>query len=126
MIYSTKPVEVNTLVTTSQAAPKLQLSAPYPPRTASLGGVPTVHTDIPITAVFLVLFVLGAIADMAIFQLNRRRGHKFIMSAMMFGFCFARTITCIMRIVCTYLSELLFPFVYCLLNIDLCRGGWHE
>lgn len=36
---------------------------------------------------------------MVIFQLNQRRGHKFIMSGMMFGFCMARTVTCIMRIV---------------------------
>lgn len=36
---------------------------------------------------------------MVIFQLNQRRGHKFIMSGMMFGFCMARTVSCIMRIV---------------------------
>ena len=36
---------------------------------------------------------------MTIFQSNRRRGHKFIMSGMMFGFCAARTTTCVLRIV---------------------------
>lgn len=36
---------------------------------------------------------------MTIFQMNRRRGHKFIMSGMMFGFCMARITTCVMRIV---------------------------
>lgn len=72
---------------------------PYPPKTAGLGGTPTVHTDVPITAIFLVLFLCGAVAHMTIFQLNMRRGHKFIMSGMMFGFCMARIVTCIMRIV---------------------------
>lgn len=72
--------------------------APYPPTTASLGGVPTVGIDVPVTAVFLFLFILGAIGHMTIFQLNKRRGHKFIMSGMMFGFCMARITTCVMRI----------------------------
>ena len=72
---------------------------PYPPTTAALGGVPTVGVDVPITAVFLFFFILGAIGHMTIFRLNMRRGHKFIMSGMMFGFCMARIVTCIMRIV---------------------------
>ena len=36
---------------------------------------------------------------MTILQVNRRRGHKFVFSGMLFGFCMARTVTCIMRIV---------------------------
>ncbi|KAL8882285.1 MAG: hypothetical protein Q9192_007609, partial [Flavoplaca navasiana] len=85
---------------TSGTAPaQMPQHAPYPPKTAGLGGVPTVHTDIPITAIFLVLFICGAVAHMTIFQLNMKRGHKFIMSGMMFGFCMARIVTCIMRIV---------------------------
>ena len=56
-------------------------------------------TDVPISAVFLFLFICGAVSHMTIFQLNLRRGHKFIMSAMLFGFCMARIVTCIMRIV---------------------------
>ncbi|KAI4241966.1 MAG: hypothetical protein L6R42_011143, partial [Xanthoria sp. 1 TBL-2021] len=73
--------------------------APYPPKTAGLGGIPTVHTDVPVTVIFLLLFICAAVAHMTIFQLNMRRGHKFIMSGMMFGFCMARITTCIMRIV---------------------------
>ncbi|KAI4113636.1 MAG: hypothetical protein LQ338_008144 [Usnochroma carphineum] len=73
--------------------------APYAPKTASLGGFPTVHTDVPITAVFLFLFICGAVAHMTIYQLNKKRGHKFIMSALLFGFCMARITTCVMRIV---------------------------
>ena len=72
---------------------------PYAPTTAGLGGLATVDLDVPITAVFLFLFLLGGIAHMTIFQLNRRRGHKFLMSGAMFGFCMARIVTCIMRIV---------------------------
>lgn len=77
----------------------MPLHAPYPPTTASLGGVPTTKLDVPITAVFLVLFIIGAVSHMTILQLNLRRGHKFIMSGMMFGFCMARITTCVMRIV---------------------------
>lgn len=76
-----------------------QQHAPYPPKNAALGLTPTVGVDVPITAVFLFLFILGAISHMTIFQLNMRRGHKFIMSGMMFGFCMARITTCVMRIV---------------------------
>lgn len=36
---------------------------------------------------------------MYIFQKNRKRGHKFLISAILFGFCMARVVTCIMRIV---------------------------
>jgi hypothetical protein len=36
---------------------------------------------------------------MYLFQKNRKRGHKFLISAILFGFCMARVVTCIMRIV---------------------------
>lgn len=79
----------------------MPLHAPYPPTTAGLGGIPTNKVDVPIISIFLVLFMLGAIAHMTILQLNLRRGHKFIMSGMIFGFCMARITTCVMRIVWT-------------------------
>ncbi|KAI9794354.1 MAG: hypothetical protein M1816_005423 [Peltula sp. TS41687] len=72
--------------------------APYAPTTASLGGLPNILTDIPITTIFLFLFLLGAITHMTIFQLNKRRGHKFLLSGMLFGFCMARQATCALRI----------------------------
>ncbi|KAK4941779.1 hypothetical protein LTR10_018383 [Elasticomyces elasticus] len=72
---------------------------PYPPQTAAIGGQPTVGVDVPITSVFLFLFLCGAVGNMTIFQLNRRRGHKFLFSGMLFGFCMARIVTMIMRIV---------------------------
>lgn len=36
---------------------------------------------------------------MTVLQTNRKRGHKFIMSGAMFGFCMARSLACILRIV---------------------------
>ncbi|KAF2097805.1 hypothetical protein NA57DRAFT_66391 [Rhizodiscina lignyota] len=71
---------------------------PYPPQTASLGGIPNVKVDVPITSVFLLLFILGAIAHMAIFQMNRKQAHKFFLSLVMFVFCMCRIVTMALRI----------------------------
>ena len=75
------------------------MGPPYLPKTASIGGVPTKSVDVPICAVFLFLFMVGAAGNMTILQLNRRKGHKFLMSGLLFGFCMARIVTQIMRIV---------------------------
>jgi hypothetical protein len=75
------------------------MHAPYPPRFAAVGGRPTIDVDVPITAVFLFLFICGAVGHMTILQLNLRKKHKFIMSGLTFGFCMARIVTMIMRIV---------------------------
>jgi hypothetical protein len=77
----------------------MPLKAPYPSNTAAVGGRPTVSVDVPITSVFLFLYILAAIGHMTILQINLRRGHKFLMSGLLFGFCMARIVTCIMRIV---------------------------
>lgn len=77
----------------------LPRSGPYPPTTASLGGLPTVGVDVPLCAVFLVLYIIGAVSHMTILQVNLRRGHKFIISGMLFGFCMSRLVTMILRIV---------------------------
>ena len=77
----------------------MPLHAPYPPRTASIGGVPTVSVDVPVLSVCLFFYITGAVCNMTILQLNLRKGHKFLMSGLMFGFCMARTLACIMRIV---------------------------
>jgi hypothetical protein len=76
-------------------------SGPFLPTTAGLGGQPNKSLDDPITAVYLVLFLIGAITHMAILQLNQRKSpkHKFLMSGMIFGFCMARVVSCTMRIV---------------------------
>ena len=75
------------------------LHAPYPAKTAALGGLPTVGVDVPICSVFLVLFIIGAVAHMTILQTNQRRGHRFLISGMIFGFCMSRIVTMVMRIV---------------------------
>ncbi|KAL4888326.1 hypothetical protein BDV59DRAFT_188826 [Aspergillus ambiguus] len=67
--------------------------------TATLGGVPAVIPDIPICAVFLALYAGFAATNMTIFRVNLRRGHKFILSALLFGFCMARITTLVLRIV---------------------------
>jgi hypothetical protein len=64
-----------------------------------MGGLPTVSVDVPISAVLLFLFACGAATHMTIFQINRRRGHKFVFSALTFGFCMARITALTMRIV---------------------------
>jgi hypothetical protein len=62
------------------------------------GGRPTIHTDVPIAAVFILLYVIAAASHMTRFQINRRRGHKFIPSVLLFGFCMSRIVTCSLRI----------------------------
>jgi hypothetical protein len=51
----------------------------------SLGGMPAILPDLPISAVFLIMFMAGAASHMAIFKLNRKKGHKFFLSMMVFG-----------------------------------------
>ena len=72
---------------------------PYPPMTSALGGVPTTTPDVPICVVFLVIYLVAAVCHMTFLQVNLKRGHKFIISGALFGFCFSRTVTMILRIV---------------------------
>ncbi|KAI9891070.1 MAG: hypothetical protein M1814_003269 [Vezdaea aestivalis] len=74
---------------------------PYLPGNAGLGRTPTRTPDIPISSVFLVLFIALAATHMTILQVNLRRGHKFIISGLCFGFCMARIVTLTMRLVWT-------------------------
>ncbi|KAK0794775.1 hypothetical protein LTR02_005795 [Friedmanniomyces endolithicus] len=73
-------------------------SPPYASTTATVGGAPTKTLDVPATAVFLFLYVCLAATNATIFRLNRRKDHKFIISALLGGFCNVRTITCSLRI----------------------------
>lgn len=75
------------------------MGGPYPPQTASLGGHPTTTLDIPICVVFLALFLAASAAHMTLYQRNTSQGHKFIPSAVIFGFCVSRVVANIMRIV---------------------------
>jgi hypothetical protein len=65
--------------------PQLHQGPPFRPTVWNLGGTPVSKVDIPITAVFLVLYILGAVMHMGLFQRNKKRGHKFIFSALLFG-----------------------------------------
>ena len=75
------------------------MGGPYAPKTAALGGLPTKDLDVPICAVFLVLFAAGAASHMTLYQRNNRRGHKFLPSVVTFGFCMSRIIANVIRIV---------------------------
>ncbi|KOS18382.1 hypothetical protein ESCO_003075 [Escovopsis weberi] len=71
---------------------------PYPPGRAVLGGVPVPSIDDPICAVVILLFAASAVLNMTILQLNFRRGHKFILSGLLFGFSTARITANALRI----------------------------
>lgn len=81
----------------SQQQPKVTF--PHLSPNALAGGIPDIHTDVPISAVFLFLFMCGAAIHMTLFQTNNKKGHKFVLSGMTFGFCMSRIITMVMRIV---------------------------
>lgn len=72
---------------------------PFAPEEAVLGGIPTTKLDVPVTSVFLILFITGAITHFTIHELNGKKGHKFHLSDLCFDFCMVRTTTCTMRIV---------------------------
>ncbi|RMJ12519.1 hypothetical protein CDV36_007848 [Fusarium kuroshium] len=61
---------------------------------ATLGGRPTPSVDDPICGVFIAFFLASAIFNMSIYQRNRRRGHKFLFSAVLCGFSIARIVAC--------------------------------
>jgi len=63
----------------------------------ALGETPSVLPDVPVNIVFLLLFVSAAAANMALFNINLRRGKKFVINGMMFGFCFTRILATIFR-----------------------------
>ncbi|KAK1976295.1 hypothetical protein LZ30DRAFT_603752 [Colletotrichum cereale] len=62
------------------------------------GGVPNKHLDLPLTLMFMALFMLGAYVHISIYRQNAKRGHKFLISDIIFEFCVLRTVTCIFRI----------------------------
>ncbi len=71
---------------------------PYPSFIAVIGGTPTISVDVPVDAVLICLYLCSAAANMTIFQLNKRKGIRFVPSAMLFGFSMARIITLVLRI----------------------------
>lgn len=74
------------------------MGPPYQKTTAILGEVTLPHVDVPICAVFVSLFAVGAAGHMVLFRINLRRDHKFIPSAATFGFCMTRIMANSLRI----------------------------
>lgn len=79
-----------------------QWQPPYAPQVAVLGGRPTETTDVPIAAVFIVLYLLAAVANLIIFKTNLRKGHKFYFNILLLQFSMARVLTCALRIGAAY------------------------
>ncbi|KAF2828627.1 hypothetical protein CC86DRAFT_465405 [Ophiobolus disseminans] len=71
---------------------------PYPPHNQGLGGEPKVVPDVPITAAFLVLYLIFGVIHIKIFKANKGRGHKFIFNGAILGLCKIRIITMTLRI----------------------------
>ncbi|RYP08831.1 hypothetical protein DL764_001628 [Monosporascus ibericus] len=71
---------------------------PYRPSVAILGGLPAIVPDVVISAIYIVLFLGMAAANMTILQVNKRRRHRFPISGMLYGLCMARVTTLILRI----------------------------
>ncbi|KAI1109595.1 hypothetical protein F5Y14DRAFT_431925 [Nemania sp. NC0429] len=72
---------------------------PYASRNAGIGGLPSVIPDVPVSAVFMLVYLGFAVTNMTILQLNLRRKHKFIISGALFGFSMSRIVTFVLRIV---------------------------
>ena len=50
-----------------------------------MGGIPTKIVDIPVCAVFMVLYIIAGALHMGTFTKNKKVGKKFIFGGMMFG-----------------------------------------
>ncbi|KNG49472.1 hypothetical protein TW65_03643 [Stemphylium lycopersici] len=72
---------------------------PYAPQDAGLGGSPSIVPDVPISVVFLIIYLMFGVIHIRIFKGNKHRGHKFIFNGALLGLCKIRVITMIMRIV---------------------------
>ncbi|PSN66627.1 hypothetical protein BS50DRAFT_494310, partial [Corynespora cassiicola Philippines] len=91
-------VEYERLTEPQGQGPPQPQGPPYAPHSSSLGGVPSTMPDVAITAVFLFLYVVFAITHFRILKLNAARGHKFVFSGALLGFCKIRVITMSLRI----------------------------
>lgn len=62
------------------------------------GSPPNTTVDLPLTILFLLMYIGGAATHISIYKANAKRGHKFLLSDLMFDFCMVRSLTCIFRI----------------------------
>ncbi|KAK3367900.1 hypothetical protein B0H63DRAFT_489971 [Podospora didyma] len=76
--------------TSTNTSPLPPDEKPYALRIAMLGGVPTPGVDIPICAIFILLFTIAAIIHTILFVLDRRRAHRDLFSLLFQSFCIAR------------------------------------
>lgn len=58
---------------------------PYPPRNQGLGGNPAVIPDVPVAAIFLVLYLIFGVIHIKILKSNKGRGHKFLFNGAILG-----------------------------------------
>lgn len=63
------------------------------------GNPPNATVDLPLTILFLIMYASGAATHISIYRANAKRGHKFLLSDLMFDFCMVRTVTTIFRII---------------------------
>lgn len=71
---------------------------PYPPRSASLGGIPDIIPDVPVCAAFLGIYLIFAATHITILKRNLQRRHRFFFSGALFAFCTLRIATMSLRI----------------------------
>ncbi|KAI1755622.1 hypothetical protein F4782DRAFT_551810 [Xylaria castorea] len=88
-----------TVTPSPEPSPLSHPSKPAQHALAVVGGVPTVMTDIPVSAVLLALFMASAGAHIMVLHTNRRHRVKFLFSGMMFALCLLRSVALCMRIV---------------------------
>src|SRR5438309_2287112 len=70
---------------------------PYLANTATVGGVPTVPTDVPICSVLLALYLIVTIVQVVILRRNRKNERRFKLSVLLIYLGFFRTITLSLR-----------------------------
>ncbi|KAF7516308.1 hypothetical protein G7054_g14214 [Neopestalotiopsis clavispora] len=90
--------ELTSSNTTSPESSTIPNGPPYFPTTAQVGGRPTPSIDDPVCAVLAFFFLVATAAHMTIFQINKKHGHLFVFSAMMFAFSLIRALALILRI----------------------------
>ncbi|KAF2198349.1 hypothetical protein GQ43DRAFT_434360 [Delitschia confertaspora ATCC 74209] len=71
---------------------------PYAAQNRAMGGVPTIIPDVPITAVYLLLYIGLVFLNNRIRKEQRVRAHKFVFSGALDGLCKLRIITMSLRI----------------------------
>jgi len=75
-----------------------------PANQSFMGQIPDATVDLPLTIVFLLLFGAAAFTHISIYRANAKRGHKFLLSDVIFDFCMIRTLTCIFRIIWVFVG----------------------